>query len=62
MKSKNYCARPLFGVFFVFLCAFSVFAQTAAFTYQGRLTDGVMAANGTYEMQFRLFDAESTGT
>lgn len=62
MKSKNYCGRLLLGAFFVFLGAFSISAQTAAFTYQGRLTDGMMAANGTYEMQFRLFDAESAGT
>lgn len=32
-----------------------IFAQTSAFTYQGRLTDGAQAANGTYEMEFRLF-------
>ena len=29
-------------------------AQTPAFTYQGRLTDGVVAANGTYQMQLSL--------
>src|SRR5687768_10449227 len=27
------------------------------FTYQGRLTEGSTAASGTYEMQFKLFDA-----
>lgn len=37
-------------------------AQTTAFTYQGQLNDGVSAANGTYEMQFKLFDALSAGT
>jgi hypothetical protein len=46
---------------FVFLCSISVFAQTSAFTYQGRLTDGATAANGTYEMQFKLYDAASAG-
>lgn len=30
-------------------------AQTPAFTYQGRLTDGSSAASGTYQMQFTLF-------
>lgn len=30
-------------------------AQTSTFTYQGRLTDGGTAANGTYQMQFSLF-------
>lgn len=39
--------------------AVGVFAQTTAFTYQGRLTDGVSAANGTYEMQFSLFSVSS---
>lgn len=36
-------------------------AQTTAFTFQGRLTDGGTAANGTYDMQFELFDAASAG-
>src|SRR5215813_4491812 len=30
--------------------------QTSSFTYQGRFTDGGTAANGTYDMQFKLFD------
>ncbi len=30
--------------------------QTAAFTYQGRLTDGISAAQGMYDLRFRLFD------
>ena len=30
--------------------------QTAAFTYQGRLTDGGTAASGPYDLQFKLFD------
>jgi hypothetical protein len=36
-------------------------AQTNRFTYQGRLSDGATAANGTYRMQIALFDAP-TGT
>ena len=36
-------------------------AQTTAFTYQGRLSDNNLAANGPYEMQFSLFDAASGG-
>jgi hypothetical protein len=31
-------------------------AQTSVFTYQGRFTDAGSAANGTYDMQFKLFD------
>ncbi len=33
-----------------------VYGQTSGFTYQGRFTDGGTAANGTYDMQFKLFD------
>src|SRR5262249_18434873 len=31
-------------------------AQTSAFTYQGRLTNDSAPANGSYDMQFKLFD------
>jgi hypothetical protein len=34
-------------------------AQTTAFTYQGRLTDGSTAANGIYNMEFSLYGSES---
>jgi hypothetical protein len=37
-------------------------AQTTAFTYQGKLTDASASAVGTYDLQFRLFDAASGGT
>jgi hypothetical protein len=36
-------------------------AQTTAFTYQGKLTDAGNPANGSYDMQFKLFDAVSGG-
>jgi hypothetical protein len=36
-------------------------AQSTAFTYQGRLTDGTSPANNLYEMQFTLFDAATNG-
>src|SRR5262249_3665472 len=41
--------------------AFNLNAQSSAFTYQGRLDDGINAANGTYDFQFTLFDAASAG-
>jgi hypothetical protein len=31
-------------------------AQSTAFTYQGKLTDAGNPANGTHDLQFRLFD------
>jgi hypothetical protein len=37
-------------------------AQTSVFTYQGRLSDGAGNANGTYEMQFSLYDNPSGPT
>lgn len=40
----------------------TVFAQTSAFNYQGKLTDGVAPASGTYQMTFSLFDAASGGS
>ena len=32
-----------------------------AFTYQGRLSDGGLPANGAYDLRFALFDAASDG-
>jgi hypothetical protein len=37
-------------------------AQTTAFDYQGRLSDGGNPANGSYDLQFRLFDALTSGS
>ncbi len=36
-------------------------AVGTAFTYQGRLTDGGSPANGTYDLQFQLYDAANDG-
>jgi hypothetical protein len=36
-------------------------ALGTVFTYQGRLTDGGSPANGTYDFQFKLYDAASSG-
>ncbi|HQU83470.1 MAG TPA: collagen-like protein [Pyrinomonadaceae bacterium] len=44
------------------LCAAAVFAQTSAFSYQGRLNDASLPANGSYDLQFALYDAVSAGT
>lgn len=37
-------------------------AQNGSFTYQGRLTDGPGPANGSYDMQFSLWDSVSSGS
>jgi hypothetical protein len=39
----------------------AVTALGSAFTYQGRLTDSGSPANGTYDLRFILFDAETGG-
>ena len=39
----------------------AVTALSTTFTYQGRLTDAGSPANGTYDMRFILYDAESGG-
>jgi hypothetical protein len=44
-------------ILMVVLSAGATFGQTSGFTYQGRLTDGGMPANGNYDLQFALFDA-----
>src|SRR5438309_1708639 len=38
----------------------TLFAQGTAFNYQGRLNDGPNAANGTYDLRFKLWD-DATG-
>jgi hypothetical protein len=45
----------------VSLLAINAAAQTSAINYQGRLTDGANNANGTYLMEFALYDAASNG-
>jgi trimeric autotransporter adhesin len=37
-------------------------AQGTAFTYQGRLNDGVTGANGIYDVRFAIYDAPTLGT
>ena len=39
----------------------TVFAQGTAFTYQGRLNDGVNLATGIYDLKFTIYDAGASG-
>jgi len=41
--------------------AIAISAQTTEFTYQGKLTDGSVAANANYDFEFLLFDVASGG-
>jgi hypothetical protein len=58
IRRSNAALILLIGLF----CSLRIAAQTTEFSYQGRLTDGGVAANGSYDMRFRLFDAPSGGT
>ncbi len=57
-------ARRLAAGLAIAVLAATAQAQVAAsdFTYQGRLESGGATANGTFDMQFRLFDAAVAGT
>ena len=65
MKLRLSKGRPFLSLASALLLAASAApAQTAAFTYQGKLTDAGNPANGNYDLQFKLFDtpAVSSGT
>ena len=49
-------------VFQLFAGAASGWGQSTAFTYQGRLIDVTVPANGTYDFKFALFATNSGGT
>src|ERR1700687_3664888 len=65
MLLKGYFARAFSLVLlaFVLLAAGNAaLAQSTTFTYQGRLQDPGTPASGSYDLQFRLWDAASGGT
>jgi len=51
----------LAALFFLNLQPFTAFAQGTAFTYQGRLNDGVSPATGIYDLRFAIYDAVTNG-
>src|SRR5262245_59194786 len=61
-SSKSFV--PLFVSLIVALAAGESrsFAQTTAFTYQGRLTISDSLVNGNYDFEFRLFDGPNVGS
>jgi hypothetical protein len=62
MKGKNYLQFTIALFFALTIGAAYGRSQTADFTYQGRLLDSSLAANGNYDFQFSLYDAQSNGT
>ena len=57
MTNKLYIAIIAFVLFFTV----DATAQTSAFVFQGKLNDGSLAANGSYQFTFTLHDAASGG-
>src|SRR5688572_32259447 len=63
MRFTNHTGKVLSGIFLLLIVGAAIInAQTSAFTYQGKLSDGGVPASGTYDMRFRLFDADANGT
>jgi hypothetical protein len=52
---------PLFPILLLFASVISAVAQSTAFTYQGRLDDSGVAANGNYDLTFGLYAGSSGG-
>ena len=58
-------AKKIFAAAILLISIFplaNVRPQTSVFVYQGRLNDGGNPANGSYDMQFKLFDALGGGS
>ena len=62
MSQKSAPLKLLFVFLVLLLTAPAALAQGSAFTYQGRLTDGGTPPTGTYELEFKLYDAATGGT
>ncbi len=54
--------KLLFVSIMLSLAAHTALAQGTSFTYQGRLTDDGAPSNGSYELEFKLYDALTGGT
>ena len=58
---KNKTSSAIASFLALLAGASQLHAQGTAFTYQGRLTDGMGPANGCYDFQFALYDADLEG-
>jgi hypothetical protein len=62
-RDQNPTRAIFLFLLFALYCGVNVArAQTAAFTYQGKLTDAGNSASGNYDLQFKLFDTPAVGT
>ena len=62
MKIQRLTARLAISTILGAFGIFNTFGQTSAFSYQGKLTDAGVPANGAYIMQFGLWNAATSGT
>jgi hypothetical protein len=61
IQEKDMKVKFVILAFFLSISTIVISAQTSPFTYQGKLSDGSLAANGTYQFQFKLYDAPAGG-
>ncbi len=62
MSGKSILQLIFVSFLFAVLTAGTALAQGTGFNFQGRLNDGTNPANGSYDLQFRLYDAIAGGT
>jgi hypothetical protein len=53
--------NPALSFLLIVLASATCLAQTSAFTYQGKLAEAGLPANGVYQFEFKLFDTDSGG-
>ena len=61
-QRMNMKIKLTFALLILLTFGASAWSQTPDFTYQGRLLDSSAAANGNYDLEFKLYDAQSNGT
>src|SRR5215813_10300053 len=66
MKNRTFNIRKISGYLGIMslllvVSAGMAFAQTTAFTYQGKLVDNSTPASGNYDLTFKLFDTPTIG-
>ncbi len=61
-KTKMNMKKLFLIIAFALLIPAAAAAQGTGFNFQGRLNDGANPANGSYDLQFRLFNAITGGT
>lgn len=59
---RNCCTAAIVAItLYLAFCTTAAFSQNTEFSYQGFITDNNAPANGTYDIEFRLFDTLNGG-